>query len=92
MTTLHIEHVVFDFETWKRTFDGFADRREKGGVTGYRVSRPYEDGKLAVIDLEFAERAQAEAFLAMLRELWTRVEGKVIEKPRAVILETVERR
>jgi hypothetical protein len=90
MPTLHIEHAVFDFDAWKRTFDSFADQRAHGGVRRYRVSRPVDDPCYAIIDLDFDETAAAQAFLAMLRKLWEHAEGKLIEQPRARIVDTVE--
>ena len=32
--TLHIEHEITDFASWKAAFDRFADRRREAGVTG----------------------------------------------------------
>ena len=43
-----------------------------------------------MIDLEFDSSSEAEAFLAAMREVWHRVEGKIMESPRAWIVETVE--
>jgi hypothetical protein len=43
-----------------------------------------------MIDLEFDTLAQAEAAHGVLRQLWGRVEGKVIEKPRSRIVEVTE--
>jgi hypothetical protein len=31
-TTLHIEHPVTDFDTWRSAFDRFADKRSASGV------------------------------------------------------------
>jgi len=42
-----------------------------------------------MVDLEFDSSSEAEAFLAALRELWARVEGRIMESPRARIVETV---
>ncbi len=90
MPTLHIEHAVADYDAWKRTFDAYAEHRARGGVRSYRVMRPVDDPKYAVIDLEFADTAAAQAFLAMLRTLWQRVDGTLIHGPRAHILDTVD--
>jgi len=43
-----------------------------------------------MIDLEFDSLSQAEALRAALSALWSRVEGDIIEKPRARIVEVVE--
>ena len=43
-----------------------------------------------MIDLEFDTLAQAEAMSGALRQMWGRVEGTIIEKPRARIVEVAE--
>jgi len=90
MVTLHIEHPVFDFVAWKRTFDAFGERRMHGGVRSYRVLRPIDDPKFAIIDLEFDDVGAAREFLSMLAKLWESAEGTLIATPLARILETVE--
>jgi hypothetical protein len=45
-----------------------------------------------MIDLEFETRSQAEALLAAMRVVWSRVEGTIMTNPRARIAETVETR
>lgn len=45
-----------------------------------------------MIDLEFDSLAKAEAAHAALRELWGCVEGTVVEKPRARIVQVAETR
>lgn len=72
MATLHIEHPITDFDTWKAAFDHFADRRRDGGVTGVRILRPIDDPAYIVVDLDFAERAQAQAFRDFLQNsVWS---------------------
>jgi hypothetical protein len=90
MTTLRIEHPVPSFDGWKRAFDSDPMRREASGVRGYRILRPVDDPLFVTVDLEFDGLSEAEAFRAALRELWRRVEGTVMQSPRAQILETVE--
>ena len=92
MHTLRIEHPVPDFDAWRAAFDNDPVGREQGGVRSYRVLRPIDDRSYVMIDLEFDGVSDAEAFLARLRELWARVEGRVMENPRARIVETVESR
>jgi len=92
MYVLRIEHPVPDFAGWKKAFDGDPIGRERSGVRRYRVSRPIDDEKYVLVDLEFDTSAQAEALLAALRAVWGRVEGKVITSPRARIVEVVETR
>ena len=92
MYVLRIEHPVPDFAGWKKAFDGDPIGRERSGVRRYRVSRPIDDEKYVLVDLEFDTSAQAEALLAALRAVWDRVEGKVITSPRARVVEAVETR
>jgi len=92
MHTLRIEHPVPDFDAWREAFDSDPVGREQGGVRSYRVLRPIDDRKYVMIDLEFDGVSEAETFLERLRELWARVEGRIMESPRARIVETVESR
>ena len=52
--------------------------------------RPIDDPNYVMIDLEFDTRAQAEALLAAMRVVWGRVQGKVMTRPQARIVEAVE--
>jgi len=71
MTTLHIEHPVTDFGTWKAAFDRFAAARERSGVRGHRIMRPVDDARYVVIDLDFQTVGEAEEFLDFLRtRIW----------------------
>ena len=90
MAILQIEHPVPDFDAWKAAFDSDPLGRERSGVRRYRVLRPIGDPNYAMVDLEFDSSGEAEAFLAALRELWDRVQGTVMENPRARIVEPVE--
>ncbi|MDP9490946.1 MAG: hypothetical protein M3P42_01890 [Actinomycetota bacterium] len=91
MPILQIEHGVRDFDAWKQAFDSDPVGREAGGVRSYRVSRPTDDPNRAIVDLEFDSSGEAEAFLAKLRELWSRVGDDLgLEGPRGRILEVVE--
>ena len=90
MHTLRIEHPVPDFDAWREAFDSDPVGREQGGVRSYRVLRPIDDRKYVMIDLEFDGVSEAETFLERLRELWARVEGRIMESPQARIVETVE--
>lgn len=92
MYILRIEHPVPDFEAWKKAFDSDPVGRTKAGVLRYTVSRPVEDERYVLIDLEFDAQGKAEAMLAALRRLWGRVEGQVMMNPTTRILEAVERR
>lgn len=94
VTVLRVEHPVPDFETWKR--DGF-DRdpvgRERAGVRRHRVLRSAGFGPfMAVVELEFDSRAEAESFAGALGELWRRVQDRFGwgELPKAQLYELTE--
>jgi hypothetical protein len=88
MHILRIEHQVPDYDAWKQAFDSDPLGREQGRVRRYRIQRPVDDPNHVMIDLEFDGAAEAEAFQARLRELWSRVD--VMRDPQARIVEMVE--
>jgi hypothetical protein len=59
-------------------------------VRRYQVLRPLGNPNYAMVDLEFANSNEAEAFLAAMREVWRRVEGTSMESPHVRIVEVVE--
>ena len=72
MATLHIEHGISDFATWKRAFDGFADRRVQAGVTAQRIHQPEGDPHYVVLQLDFPTVGQAQGFKQFLEtKIWT---------------------
>lgn len=70
MVTLHIEHRIKDFATWKAAFDRDPAGREKSGVRHYRVSRPVDDPGYIMIDLDFDSVAHAKRFLEGMQVVW----------------------
>jgi hypothetical protein len=90
MYILRIEHPVPDFDGWKKAFDSDPVGREKSGVRRYEVLRPINDANYVMIDLEFDTTSQAEALLAAMRVVWSRVEGEIMMNPQARIVEVVE--
>jgi hypothetical protein len=71
MTTLHIEHALSDFTTWKSAFDRLADARDRAGVRRHRILRPVDDDRYIIVDLDFDTPEPAEAFLTFLRtQVW----------------------
>ncbi len=90
MHILRIEHPVPQFDAWKEAFDSDPVHREQSGVRSYRTLRPIDDRNYVLVDLEFDGSTEAEAFLAALRELWGRVEGRIMVSPQARIVEVVE--
>lgn len=90
MYILRVEHAVPDYEGWKRAFDGDPVGREKSGVRRYQVLRAVDDPRYVMIDLEFDTKEQADALLAGLRKVWSRVEGQVMRDPKVRIAEVAE--
>ncbi len=92
MTILHIEHPVSNFAAWKSTFDGYAERRQAGGVRRYQVLRLADDPNYLMIDLAFDSRTAAEAFLAFLRGIWQSAAAAQVLRgaPQARIAEVAE--
>jgi hypothetical protein len=91
MYILRIEHPVADFDGWKKAFDADPAGREKSGVRSYRIMRPVDDSNYVMIDLSFDTAKEADALLASLRVLWSRVKGTVVQQePRTRIVEQVE--
>jgi hypothetical protein len=68
MSTLRIEHPITDFTVWYAAFDRFSEMRERSGVVAHHVWRAADDDHFVTLDLEFASRASAEAFLRFLEE------------------------
>lgn len=90
MTILRIEHVVFDYDTWKQAFESDPAGRKQAGVRRYSIARAVDDPNLVMIDLEFDTPREAEALLTAMRAVWGRVEGTIIQAPQARIAEVVE--
>jgi hypothetical protein len=72
MTTLHIEHPVTDFATWRQAFDRFSDLRAAAGARSHVVRRPVDDTNYVLIDLDFDNEEAAATFLETLRSrIWS---------------------
>jgi hypothetical protein len=92
MTTLHIEHPVTDFDTWTAAFNRFGAIRREAGVLAERISRPVDDPRYVVIDLDFDSIDAADAFLQFLTtKVWAIVENApaLAGTPHTKILEPV---
>ncbi|HEY2594530.1 MAG TPA: hypothetical protein VGK33_11575 [Chloroflexota bacterium] len=71
MPTLHIEHPITDYDTWRAAFDGLIDARRKAGVVSGRVARPVDDPHYIVLGLDFDTTEHATAFLRFLEtQVW----------------------
>ena len=93
MPTLHIEHAIVDFDLWQTAFARFAQARAGAGVLRHRVSRPVDDPRYVVVDLDFTTVDEARAFLAFLREkVWSTPANApaLVGAPVTRILETVQ--
>ena len=90
MTTLHIEHPITDFATWRSAYDRFADHRRQAGVFADRVQQPVDDDRYVVVDLDFPTREQAQRFLGFLEStVWASRESSpaLAGTPRTRLLE-----
>lgn len=93
MATLHIQHAITDFDTWKGAFNRFSAAREQAGVLRHLIQRPVDDANFVVIDLEFDTTAEAEKFLAILKtNVWSSRESSpgLAGAPQTKILETAD--
>ena len=93
MSTLHIEHPISDFVTWKAAFDRAASLRASGQVRAYEIQQPIDDPAYVVVRLEFDDETTARAFLAKLEQLWKNPQATPALRgtPRARILDRRER-
>lgn len=90
MVTVQIEHPIRDFASWRAAFDRDPAGRQGAGVRCYRVYRPVGDPKYVLVDLDFDAIETAERFLAVMRTIWQRVDGTLIDGPRARIVECID--
>jgi len=89
MHTLRIEHAIHDFDTWMHAFESDPAQRGASGVRNYRILRDVEDPLYVMIDLDFDQLEEVEAFLETMRKIWNRVEGTVMTGPQSRIAELV---
>ena len=72
MATLHIEHAITDFATWKAAFDRFGPKRIEAGVTAERIYQPADDAAYVLLQLDFPSVPQAEGFRQFLEtRVWS---------------------
>lgn len=91
MYTLQIEHEITDFGVWKAAFDRDPVNRAASGVTVHRISRPVDDPRSVVVELDFERQDQAEAFLAKLHaNVWNSSDAApaLLGAPKTRILES----
>ena len=90
MVTVQIEHQIRDYASWRAAFDRDPAGRQSAGVRRYRVYRPLGDPNYVIVDLDFDTADAAERFVAVMRGIWQRVDGTLIDGPRARIVECVD--
>jgi ribose 5-phosphate isomerase len=90
MVILQIEHLVPDFTGWKKAFDSDPLNRKQSGVRSYRIFRATDNPNYIIIELEFDNLQEAEKMHENLKQLWPRVEGKIMMNPQSRIIETIE--
>ena len=93
MSTLHIEHAISDYGTWKTAFDLFEVARAEAGVRRHTIRQPVDDPTYVLIDLEFDLTEEAARFLGFLRaRVWSTPDNSpaLVGSPLARVLETVE--
>ena len=72
MATLHIEHPIKDYGTWKAAFDRFAENRAQAGVAATRIQQPKDDPHYILVQLDFPSVEQAERFRTFLEtRIWS---------------------
>ena len=89
MATLHIEHAITDYLTWKAAFDRFADRRAAAGVMSERIHQPVDDPRYVILQLDFDSAQHATAFRGFLEtQVWSTPSNSpgLAGSPRAVVL------
>jgi len=91
VTTLHIEHAISDFTTWRAAFDRFAPARSDAGVRSHTFLRPTDDPNYVLVDLDFPDEASARRFLEFLQtRIWVSRDNSpaLFGTPQTRILET----
>ena len=89
VATLHIEHEITNFSTWKAAFDRFAAERSEAGVTAHRIYQPHDDAAYVIVQLDFPSLEQAQAFREFLEtRVWSTAANSpgLAGSPRARIL------
>jgi hypothetical protein len=91
---LKIEYPIADYDSWKAAFDRDALDREGSGVRRYRILRPTDDPAYVLIDLDFDEASEAEAYLGALRRVVysSQQASPASGEPQTRIVEVVEAR
>ena len=92
MPVVRIEHSVPSFDKWKEAFDRDPADRKGSGVRRYQILRLQNEPNYVMIDLEFDNTAEAEAFVKKMQRIWEGPAKGVMLNPRARIADFVEGR
>ena len=90
MPVVRIEHSVPSFDKWKQAFDRDPADRKGSGVRRYKILRLQNEPNYVMIDLEFDNTTQAEAFVQKMQRIWEGPAKGVMLNPRARIADFVE--
>jgi len=90
MPVVRIEHSVPSFDKWKQAFDRDPADRKGSGVRRYQILRLQNEPNYVMIDLEFDNTAEAEAFVQKMQRIWDGPAKGVMLNPRARIAAFVE--
>lgn len=90
MIVLQIEHLVANYDGWKKVFDSDPMGRKQSGVIRYRIFRQTDNPNNVLGELEMNSLEEAKNLLARLQQLWKQIEGTVITGPKGKIIEMVE--
>ena len=90
MPVVRIEHPVPSFDKWKEAFDRDPADRKGSGVRRYQILRLQNEPNYVMIDLEFDNTAEAEAFVKKMQRIWEGPAKGVMLNPRARIADFVE--
>src|SRR5450432_79026 len=90
MIIVQIEHEVLNFEGRKKAFESDPINRKKAGVSHYRIFQRVDNPNFVVIDLEFDDLTRAQNTVTALKNLWERVDGKIMVNPQVRMLNLVE--
>ena len=93
MSTLRIELEVRDFDLWREAFGKDAAGRAAHGMRAYRIFRPVDDPHRVMLDGDFDDAGQAQAFLDVMRtQVWPdpKKAPSKVGHPRTAIIELVE--
>jgi len=92
MYVLNFWHTVPDYAEWKRVFDSDPLGRERSGVRRYTLTRPTDDERTVIGELEFDSLGEAETFAGRLQEVWKGLGIEVVADAKLRITEVLERK